>query len=133
MGSKTVWHQPYHDSQGSFILTYRSKDLFMDFIIKLLISKNSRERKGYNAIIVFLNWLTKIVYYKTSKTTVTTQDLAEIIINNIFSCHGIPGSIVSHCGSFFSLKLLSSLCYFLDIKRKLSTAFYSQTDCQTKR
>ncbi len=46
---------------------------------------------------------------------------------------GLPDSIVSDWGSIFTLKFWSSLCYFLGIKRRFSTAFHSQTDGQTKR
>ncbi len=36
-------------------------------------------------------------------------------------------------GSLFTSKFWSSLCYFLGIKKKLSTAFHPQIDGQTKR
>ena len=45
----------------------------------------------------------------------------------------MPDSIVSDRGSVFMSKFWSSLCYFLSIKRRLSTAFYPQTDGQTER
>ena len=40
---------------------------------------------------------------------------------------------MSDRGSVFTSKFWSSLCYFLGIKQKLSTAFYPQTDGQTER
>ena len=42
-------------------------------------------------------------------------------------------SIVSNRGSVFTFKFWSSLCYFLSIKRRLSTTFYPQTDGQTEQ
>ena len=42
-------------------------------------------------------------------------------------------SITSNCSSVFTSKFWSSLCYFLSIKRKLSTPFYPQTDSQSKQ
>ena len=40
---------------------------------------------------------------------------------------------MSDRGLLFTSKFWSLLCYFLDIKKRLSTAFYPQTDDQTER
>ena len=45
---------------------------------------------------------------------------------------GAPQAIISDRGAVFTSKFWSSLCYFLRIKRKLSTAFHLQTDRQTE-
>ncbi len=45
----------------------------------------------------------------------------------------IPESIVMDRASLFTSKFWSSPCYFLGIKKKLSTAFHFQTDGQIKR
>ena len=47
--------------------------------------------------------------------------------------HNLPQSIMSNLGSFFTLKFWLLLCYFLEIKQKLSTSFYSQINGQTKK
>ena len=47
--------------------------------------------------------------------------------------YGLSGSIMSDYGSVFTSKFWFSLCYFFGIKQKLSTAFYPQTDGQTKK
>ena len=74
-----------------------------------------------------------MVYYKPVKVTIDTPGLAEVIIDIVVKHHGLPDSIVTDRGSFFTSKFWSLLCYFLGIKRRLSTAFYSQTDGQTER
>ena len=56
--------------------------------------------------------------------------LAKFILNVVIQYHDLPNSIVSDRGSVFTSKFWSSLCYFLSIKRRLSTAFYPQTDGQ---
>ena len=45
----------------------------------------------------------------------------------------MPDFIISDRGLVFTSKFWSSLCYFLSIKRRLSTAFHPQTDGQTER
>ena len=95
----------------------------------------SMDWKGdsYDSIFVIVDWVTKIVYYKPVKVTIDAPGLVEIIINVIMRHHGLSDSIVTNRRSLFTSKFWSLLCYFLDIKRKLSTALHSQTDGQTKR
>ena len=88
---------------------------------------------GYDSILVIVNRLTKMVQYKLMQTTITAPALANVILNVVVRYHGLPDSIVSDRGSVFTSKFWSSLCYFLSIKRRLSTAFHPQTDGQTER
>ena len=46
---------------------------------------------------------------------------------------GPPDSIVSDRSSVFTSEYWSTFCYHLVVKKKLSTAFYPQTDGQTER
>ena len=59
--------------------------------------------------------------------------LAEVIIDMVVQHHGLPDSIISDRGAIFTFKFWSSLCYFLGVKWRLSTAFHLQTDGQTER
>ena len=74
-----------------------------------------------------------MVHYEPVQTTITASTLAKIILNVLVWYYGLHDSIVSNRGSVFTFKFWSSLCYFLSIKRRLSTAFYPQTDGQTER
>ena len=74
-----------------------------------------------------------MVYYKSVKVTINALGLAEIIIKTVARHYDLPDSIVSNCGSVFTSKFWSLLCYFLRIKQKLSRAFYPQTDGQIER
>ncbi len=73
-----------------------------------------------------------MVYYEPVKITITTPGQAEVIIDVVVRHHRVSELIVTDRGSLFTSKFWSSLCYFLRIKKKLSTAFYPQTDGQTK-
>ena len=65
-----------------------------------------------------------MVHYEPAKVIIDTPGLTEVIINVVVRHHGLPDSIVTNRGSLFTFKFWSSLCYFLGIKRRFSTAFY---------
>ena len=104
----------------------------MDFVTKLLISTNLKEN-GYDSILVIIDWPTKMVYYKPVKINFDALRLARVIMDVVVWQHGLPDLIVTNRGYLFTSKFWSLLCYFFGIKRRLSTAFYPQTDGQTER
>ena len=89
----------------------------------LLVSGNWKS-DSYDLILVIINQLTKIVYYKPVKVTINALELAEIILDVVVWHHGLADSIMTDKGSLFTLKFWSSLCYFFGIKQNLSTAFH---------
>ncbi len=112
--------------------THRWKDLSIDFVTALPISANWKG-DSYDSILVIVDRLTKMVHYIPVKVTIDAPGLAEVIIDMVVCHHRVPESIVMDRGSLFTSKFSSSLCYFLGIKKKLSTAFHFQTDGQTEK
>ena len=104
----------------------------MDFVTGLPVLTDWKG-DSYDLILVIVNRLTKMVHYQPVQVTIDAPGLAEVILDVVVWHHGLPDSIVSDRGSVFTSKFWSSLCYFLGIKRRLSTAFHSQTDGQTER
>ena len=104
----------------------------MDFVTGLPILIDWKG-DNYDSILVIVNRLTKMVHYKLVKVTINAPGLAEVIINVVVRHHGLPDSIVTDWELLFTSKFWSLLCYFLGIKQRLSTAFYPQTNGQTKR
>ena len=88
---------------------------------------------SYNSILVIIDRLTKMVHYEPVKVIINIPGLAEVIIDVVVRHHGLPDSIISDREAIFTSKFWSSLCYFLGIKQRLSTAFHPQTDGQTER
>ncbi len=74
-----------------------------------------------------------MVHYEPVKITIDAPGLAKVILDVVVRDHGLPDSIMSDRGSVFTSEFWSSLCYFLGIKQRLSTAFHPQTDGQTER
>lgn len=60
-----------------------------------MITQLSESLRGHNAIIVFVDRLTKMTYSVPTTTQVTSQEFAYIFLKEIYSKHGMPSDIVS--------------------------------------
>lgn len=104
----------------------------MNFVIRLSVSRNQKS-KTYVSILVIVDWLIKIIYYKLVKFIIDVLGLLKVIIDIVVSYHSLLNLIVNNFNSVLILKFESLLCYFLNIKQKLSIAFQHQLKCQTKK
>ena len=104
----------------------------MDFMTGLPLTSDWKG-DSYDSILVIVDRLTKMVHYELVKVTINAPELTDVIIDMVVWHHGLPNSIVTNRGSVFTSKFWSSLCYFFEVKRRLSTAFHPQIDGQTKR
>ncbi len=104
----------------------------MDFVISLAISTDWKN-DSYDSILVIVDRLMKMIHHVSVKVTIDILGLAEVIIDVIVRHHGVLESIVTDQGLLFTSKFWYLLCYFLEIKKKLSTAFHPQMENQTER
>ena len=95
----------------------------MYFVTGLLVLTDWKE-DSYDLILVIVDRLTKMVHYEPVKITIDAPGLAEVIIDMVVRHYGLLDSIVTNRGSLFTLKVWSSLRYFLGIKQRLSTVFH---------
>ena len=75
----------------------------MDFVTGLPISTDWKG-DSYDSILVIVDRLTKMVYYKPVKVTIDALGLAEVIINVVVRHHGLSDSIITDRGSLFTSK-----------------------------
>ena len=75
---------------------------------------------------------TKIARYIAVRKSMDTAELADIYMNTIFKDFGCPKGITTDRGSLFTNKFWRTLIWYLQIRRRLSTAFHPQTDGQTE-
>ena len=87
----------------------------MDFVTGLLILANWKG-DSYDLILVIVDRLIKMVYYKPIKVIINALGLAKVILNVVIWHYGILNSIVIDRGLLFIFKFSSSLYYFLSIK-----------------
>ena len=100
----------------------------MDFITDLPTSQN------YDSILVMVDQgLSKGVILIPCNKTITAEETAEILLNNLYKRFGLPNKIISDRGPQFASKAFVELLKLLGIKSALSTAFHPQTDGTTER
>ena len=98
----------------------------VDFITKLLIVA------GKDAILVICNRLSKMAYFIAITEETIVEGLVRLFRDNVWRLYGLPESVVSDRGPQFAAELTKELNGMLDIKKKLLTTFYPQTDGQTE-
>lgn len=99
----------------------------MNFVTYLLILNNLK-RDSYNLIFVIVDIWIIIINYKLIKTTINILRLTKIILDIVMRYNSLLNFIIINRNILLTSKFLSSLCYFLDIKQKLISAFHLQTN-----
>ena len=94
----------------------------MDFVTGLPPSKY--RGKIYDAILVVVDRFTKMVRYLLIIITIDAAELAELFYIEIVYRYGILVGVISDRGSLFTSAYWSVICYYIKIKRRLSTVFY---------
>ena len=98
-----------------------------------LITQLPRSKLGNDAIVVFVDKLTKMVHYVPTRTDVTAPQLATLFIREVCRLHGVPDSILSDRDPRFTANFWRSFWTQLGSKLTMSTAYHPQTDGQTER
>lgn len=100
----------------------------LDLIVAL-----PRTKSGQDAVVVFVDKLTKMVHYVATTTNVTAPQLSQIFMREVCRLHGVPESILSDRDPRFTAHFWRALWDQLGTKLTMSTAFHPQTDGQTER
>ena len=128
--TKAKRHLPYGELSSFPVPSKPWQEITLDFITDLPPSKF--RGKVYDSILVIVDRYTKLARYIPTTKTITAAELAELFVLRVFRDFGLPAGITSDRGSVFTSKFWSSLCFYLSIRRRLSTAFHPQTDGQTE-
>ena len=99
----------------------------MDFITDLPPIDN------FDSILVVVDQgLSKGVILIPCNKTVTAEDMARLLLDNLYKRFGLPDKIISDRGPQFASKAFVELLKLLRVKSALSTAFHPQTDGTTE-
>ena len=92
-----------------------------------------RTRMGFNAIVVFMCHLSKMVRPVPCNTDLDTMGFAKLFIKEIFPHYGMPLNIVSDRGTQWNSEFFKAVCEKLGVRLNLSTAFHPQTNGLVER
>ena len=105
----------------------------MNFITNLSEFMNSVTQVDYDEILVIVNRFSKMTKFVSIKSKQTTEQLTYVLIKELMITEEVSEFIVFDRDKLFVSKFWTTLMIKLEIKKKMSTAFHSQTDEQIER
>ena len=106
------------------------QEVSLDFITQLPSSYIGT--RVYDAVLVVVDRYTKMAQFIPITTDIAAPEFAALFHENIELKYGSPRGIVSDRDTRITSKFWAEVCVYSLIKRRISTAFYLQTDSQTK-
>src|SRR5258707_9530651 len=91
------------------------------------------ESKGYNAILVAVDRLSKHIHTVPTVTMVDSAGVARLFLEHVWRHHGLPEAVISDRGSTFVSNFSRELATLLDIQLTPSTAYHPQMDRQMEQ
>jgi len=126
-------HKLYELLKDLSTLNHAWKSIALNFIVKLSKSKKRVIETTYDFILIITDRLIKYEYFLSYKKATFAEDLTYTFLRMIVANHELSDEIISNKDKLFTLKFWKFLMNQLEIHHKLSTAYYLQTDKQTKR
>ena len=125
-------HAPYGEGRPNLIPNGLWDDISMDFITKLLKSKDPVTGITYNAIMVIVDQFTKYLITVPFKETHTAEQLGHLLLDRLVRDHGVPITVITDRDKLFTSNYWKTISAAMGMKLKMSTAYHPQTDGQTE-
>src|SRR5260221_8207317 len=122
--AKSPRHKPYGKLKQLPIPSRLWSSISMDFI------KQLPDSKGFSAILVIIDCLTKQAIFIPSHDMVDAPQVAQLFLIHIFSKHGVPAHITSDQGSKFISHFFHSLGKLLQIRLHFTLGYHPEGDRQ---
>src|SRR5258708_22660559 len=90
------------------------------------------DSKGYNAILMVVDCLSKRIHAIPTVTSLDSAGVAWLFLQHIWHHHGLPEEVSSNHGSAFISNFSCELAALLGVKLTPSTSYHPQTDGQTE-
>ena len=127
-----VRNKPTNKKPAGLLQPLPIPDNVWDSISMDLITSLPTTADGHDAIMVFVDRLSKMAHFAPTTTEVTAEGVARLFTDHVFRYHGLPQSIVSDRDARFTSQFWRAVCRLLRTKQLMSTAFHPQTDGQTE-
>ena len=92
-----------------------------------------RTTSGNDAIVILVDFLSKMAHFVPTKKTVTAADTVKVLADRLIRYHGFPDTLMLDRDPRFQSELWSELCYHFNITQAMSSSYHLQTDGQTDR
>src|SRR5258708_4679409 len=123
---KSPRHKPYGKLKQLPIPSRPWSSISMDFIEQL------PDSKGFSAILVIVDHLTKQVIFIPSHDMANAPQVAWLFLIHIFSKHGVPAHVTSDRGSEFISHFFCSLGKLLWMRLHFTSGYHPEGDGQTE-
>jgi hypothetical protein len=100
----------------------------MDLIVGL-----PKTALGHDAIVTFVDKLSKMTHYVPTTQNIDAPGLARLYFDHVIKLHGTQDQIISDRGPQFIGRFWQALMKILGTRPHLSSAYHPQTDGQTER
>ncbi|SRR5258707_12249021 len=87
------------------------------------------DSKGYNAILVVVDCLSKQIHTIPTVTSLDSTGVAQLFLEHVWHHHGLLEEVISDCGPAFISNFSHELVALLEVKLTPST-YHPQTDGQ---
>jgi hypothetical protein len=88
---------------------------------------------GFDAILIIVDWYSKMMKLQVTRTTITMTDFADILLTRVFCEHGLPRKLIHDWDPRFTAGYVRELLKRSGICQNISTAYHPQTNGQTER
>ncbi len=88
------------------------------------------DSKGYNAILVVVDCLSKQIHTIPTVTSLDSAGVARLFLEHVWHHHGLPEEVISNHGPTFISNFSCELAALLGVKLTPSTSYHLQTDGQ---
>ncbi len=107
--------------------------VIIDFIVKLLKSKNLVSNTNYDNIFIIIKGFIKYNKFIPINESHSIKNFINIVIRKIINNYRLPNEFIINKNIIFILQFIIIFITKLRMKNKFSTTFYLQIDRQIKR